>query len=30
MVKTTVPNIKADVGSLAGHTVIPEPLLKIA
>jgi len=30
MVKTTVSIIKADVGSLAGHTVVPEPLFKIA
>ncbi len=30
MVKTTVSLIKADVGSLAGHTVVPEPLFKIA
>ncbi|MDH5791939.1 MAG: fructose-1,6-bisphosphatase, partial [Candidatus Bathyarchaeota archaeon] len=30
MVKTTVSMIKADVGSLAGHTVVPEPLFKIA
>jgi fructose 1,6-bisphosphate aldolase/phosphatase len=30
MVKTTVSLIKADVGSLAGHTVVPSPLFKIA
>lgn len=30
MVKTTVSLIKADVGSLAGHTVVPRPLFKIA
>ena len=30
MVKTTVSIIKADVGSLAGHTVVPEPLFRIA
>jgi fructose 1,6-bisphosphate aldolase/phosphatase len=30
MVKTTVSLIKADVGSLAGHTVVPEPLFKVA
>jgi fructose 1,6-bisphosphate aldolase/phosphatase len=30
MVKTTVSIIKADVGSLAGHTVVPEPLFKVA
>jgi fructose 1,6-bisphosphate aldolase/phosphatase len=30
MVKTTVSLIKADVGSLAGHTVVPEPILKVA
>lgn len=30
MFKTTVSLIKADVGSLAGHTVVPEILLKIA
>jgi fructose 1,6-bisphosphate aldolase/phosphatase len=30
MVKTTVSIIKADVGSLAGHTVVPAPLFKIA
>jgi fructose 1,6-bisphosphate aldolase/phosphatase len=28
--KTTVSIIKADVGSIAGHTVVPEPLLLIA
>ncbi|MFQ6052659.1 MAG: fructose-1,6-bisphosphate aldolase/phosphatase [Candidatus Bathyarchaeia archaeon] len=30
MVKTTVSIIKADVGSLAGHTVVPRPLFEIA
>ena len=30
MVKTTVSIIKADVGSLAGHTVVPKPLFKVA
>jgi len=30
MVKTTVSIIKADVGSLAGHTVVPRPLFDIA
>ncbi len=30
MVKTTVSIIKADVGSLAGHTVVPKPLLTVA
>ncbi|MCW4036205.1 MAG: fructose-1,6-bisphosphate aldolase/phosphatase [Candidatus Bathyarchaeota archaeon] len=30
MAKTTVSIIKADVGSLAGHTVVPEPLFRIA
>jgi fructose 1,6-bisphosphate aldolase/phosphatase len=30
MVKTTVSIIKADVGSLAGHTVVPKPLFRIA
>ncbi|MGD2200391.1 MAG: fructose-1,6-bisphosphate aldolase/phosphatase [Candidatus Bathyarchaeota archaeon] len=30
MVKTTVSLIKADVGSLAGHTIVPEPLFRIA
>ena len=30
MVKTTVSLIKADVGSLAGHSVVPEPLFRIA
>jgi len=30
MVKTTVSLIKADVGSLAGHTVVPKPLFKVA
>ena len=30
MVKTTVSLIKADVGSLAGHTVVPAPLFRIA
>jgi len=30
MVKTTLSLIKADVGSLAGHTIVPEPLFKIA
>ncbi len=30
MVKTTVSLIKADVGSLAGHTIVPKPLFKIA
>lgn len=29
MVKTTVSIIKCDVGSLAGHHTVPEPLLKI-
>jgi len=28
--KTTVSLIKADVGSLAGHTVVPEPLFAVA
>lgn len=28
--KTTVSLIKCDVGSLAGHYVVPEPLLNIA
>ena len=30
MVKTTVSLIKADVGSLAGHTIVPKPLFRIA
>ena len=30
MVKTTVSIIKADVGSLAGHSIVPQPLLNIA
>lgn len=30
MAKTTVSLIKADIGSLAGHTVVPPPLFKIA
>jgi len=30
MVKTTVSIIKADVGSLAGHTVVPQPLIDVA
>ena len=30
MVKTTISIIKCDVGSLAGHHTVPEPLLKIA
>jgi fructose 1,6-bisphosphate aldolase/phosphatase len=30
MVKTTVSIIKADVGSLAGHTVVPSPLFAVA
>jgi fructose 1,6-bisphosphate aldolase/phosphatase len=30
LVKTTVSLIKADVGSLAGHTVVPQPLFDIA
>jgi len=30
LVKTTVSLIKADVGSLAGHSIVPEPLFKIA
>jgi len=30
LVKTTVSIIKADVGSLAGHTIVPKPLLNIA
>ena len=30
MVKTTVSLIKADVGSLAGHTVVPAPLFRVA
>jgi len=30
LVKTTVSIIKADVGSLAGHTIVPTPLLAIA
>jgi fructose 1,6-bisphosphate aldolase/phosphatase len=30
MVKTTVSLIKADVGSLAGHTVVPKPLFDVA
>ena len=30
MVKTTISLIKADVGSLAGHTVVPAPLFKVA
>ena len=30
MVKTTVSIIKADVGSLAGHTVVPQPIFDIA
>ncbi|PIX32237.1 fructose 1,6-bisphosphatase, partial [Candidatus Bathyarchaeota archaeon CG_4_8_14_3_um_filter_42_8] len=28
--KTTISLIKCDVGSLAGHHVVPKPLLKIA
>ena len=30
MRKTTISLIKCDVGSLAGHYVVPEPLLNIA
>jgi len=30
LVKTTVSLIKADVGSLAGHSIVPKPLLDIA
>jgi len=30
LVKTTVSIIKADVGSLAGHSTVPQPLLDIA
>jgi fructose 1,6-bisphosphate aldolase/phosphatase len=30
MVKTTISLIKADIGSVAGHTVVPETLMKIA
>jgi len=30
MVKTTVSLIKADVGSIPGHVVVPEPLLSLA
>ena len=30
MVKTTVSIIKADVGSVAGHSIVPKPLLDIA
>ena len=30
MSKTTVSIIKADVGSLAGHTVVPQPLFAVA
>ncbi|MEM2192268.1 MAG: fructose-1,6-bisphosphate aldolase/phosphatase [Candidatus Hadarchaeales archaeon] len=30
MVKTTISIIKCDVGSLAGHHTVPEPLLRIA
>lgn len=30
MVKTTVSLIKADVGSIAGHMTVPEPLLTLA
>ena len=30
MVRTTVSLIKADVGSLAGHTVVPAPLFRVA
>lgn len=30
MVKTTISVIKCDVGSVAGHHTVPEPLLKIA
>jgi len=30
LVRTTVSIIKADVGSLAGHTIVPKPLLDIA
>jgi len=30
LAKTTVSLIKADVGSLAGHTVVPQPLFNVA
>ncbi|NIQ05883.1 MAG: fructose 1,6-bisphosphatase, partial [Candidatus Korarchaeota archaeon] len=30
MTKTTISLIKCDVGSLAGHHVVPKPLLNIA
>ncbi len=30
MVKTTVSIIKADIGSLAGHSIVPKPLMELA
>jgi len=30
MVKTTVSLIKADIGSVAGHSIVAQPLFEIA